>query len=167
MRARRRRVLGIVVLVCLLGSLLVWSGTVSPNPGQNRYPGTEALLEHDDAYVGEQVQISGTVIGTDPVVIELTHGDATRELTVRNVDRSVSPGDKLSVFGTVQAGDAIVATAVSTRESWETQYMYLVSFIGGLWVLLRLLNGWRFEADHWTLKPRERLRVRWYGGDDA
>jgi hypothetical protein len=165
MVSRRTRLLGVVFLLCLLAVLLVWAGTVSPNPEQHRYPGTEALLDDYDAYVGSHAQVGGTVVQTDPVVIELTYDERTRELTVHNLEQPVTTGEQIVVFGTVRDGSVIVAEAAHTRERWEAWYMYLISFVGGLWVLARLLNGWEIDRARWTIDPREDRRFRW--GDDA
>ena len=34
--------------------------------------------------------------------------------------------------------------------------MYGVSFLGGLWVLVRTLRRWRFDAERLAFVPRER-----------
>lgn len=165
MTNRHARVLGIIALICLLGSLLVWAGTVPPNPDQHRYPGNEQIVEDYDAYIGKQVQVGGTVVQTDPVVLELTHYRGTRTVTVRDVHQPVQPGDRVVVFGEAQPNDVIDSQGVTVREPWEASYMYLISFLGGLWVLARLSNGWRLDRDRWTIVPREN-RI-WTRGDDA
>jgi hypothetical protein len=167
MNAWQRRALGVVVLVGLLCGLFVWAGTASPNPAANRYPGTTDLLEDYDAYVGERVQVGGTVVGTDPVVIEMSDGVASRELTVRNTGNPVEVGEQLVVFGTLRAGDAVVVADSRVREPWEAQYMYVVSFLGGLWVLWRLVNGWTINTETWTVEPRDTNRWQWRGTQDA
>ncbi|MFB6202613.1 MAG: hypothetical protein ABEI98_11470 [Halorhabdus sp.] len=167
MNTWQRRALGVIVLVGLLFGLFVWAGTTSPNPAANRYPGTTALLEDYDAYVGERVQVGGTVMRTDPVVIAISNGVASRELTVRNAGQSVEVGDQLVVFGTVRAGNTVVVAESRAREPWEAQYMYAVSFLGGLWVLGRLVNGWTINTNRWTVEPRDTKRWSWRGTKDA
>jgi hypothetical protein len=167
MKAWQRRALGVVVLVGVLCSLFVWAGTTSPNPAANRYPGTTELLEDYDAYVGERVQVGGTVAGTDPVVVEISNGVASRDITVRNAGQPVEEGEQLVVFGTVRAGGTIVVDDARAREPWEAQYMYAVSFLGGLWVLGRLVNGWTVNTDRWTVEPRDTRRWSLGGDSDA
>lgn len=162
---RYERVLGILALLCLLGTLLVWAGTVPPNVDQHRYPGNEQLVENYDAYVGSQAQVGGTVVQTDPVVLELTHYKSTREVIVRDVPQPVQAGDRIVVFGEVQPNSVIDSRTITTREPWEATYMYLISFIGGLWVLAGLIHGWRLDWDRWTIVPREN-RI-WTERDDA
>ncbi|WP_092734206.1 hypothetical protein [Halopenitus persicus] len=167
MRHQMRRDIGILVLLALLCGLLVWAGTVKPDPTENRYPETDDLLTDYDRYVGQCTQIGGTVVSTDPVIIELSNEIDTRHITVRGVHRDVTADESLVVFGRVRPNSVIDAGGVITREPWEQWYMYAVSVIGGLWVLGRLLNRWQFNRRTWTVEPRETPRVTWRGGDDA
>lgn len=162
---RYERALGIVALLCLLGTLLVWAGTVPPDIDQHRYPGNEQIVENYDAYVGSPAQVGGTVVQTDPVVLELTHHRSMREVTVRDVSRPIQAGDRIVVFGEIQPNDVIDSQGSTVRKPWEAIYMYLISFLGGLWVVARLLNGWRLDRDRWTIVPRED-RI-WTRRDDA
>jgi len=164
MKAWQRRAFGVVILLGLLCGLFVWAGTTTPDPAANRYPGTTDLLEDDDAYVGERVQTGGTVVSTDPVVIEISNGVASQELTVRNTGHPVELGEQLIVFGILQTDTTVVVDDSLVSEPWETQYMYLVSFLGGLWVLGRLVNGWRINTETWTVEPRDDPWVTWRGG---
>lgn len=167
MNDRPTRVVGILLLLCLLAGLFVWAGTMSPNPTENRYPGTTELLNNYDDYLGDSTQIGGTVIQTNPVVLEVSDGAETRELTVRNLREPVPVREQLVVFGTVRSDNTIVANRSMSREPWEAQYMYAVSFLAGLWVLGRLVNGWRFNRDQWTVEPRDTPLVALLRGDDA
>lgn len=165
MDGRYKRLLGIIGLICLLATLLVWAGTVPPNVDQHRYLGNEQIVESYDAYIGSQAQVGGTVVRTDPVVLKLIHHRSTHEVIVRDVPQSTQPGDRIVVFGTVQRNDVIDSQGSTVREPWEPIYMYLISCLGGLWILARLINGWRFDWDQWTIVPREN-RI-WTGRDDA
>ena len=64
MDGRYQRLLGIIGLVCLRGALVVWAGTVPPNPDQHRYPGNEQVVENYHTYLGKQVRVGGTVVQT-------------------------------------------------------------------------------------------------------
>lgn len=101
------------------------------------------------------------------MVVELTNGVASREVTLRNVGQPLAVGNKVSVFGVVQAEGTILVTEVVIREPWEAVYMYVVSFLAGLWVLARLLNGWTVDKNHWTIAPRSSTVLAWRDEEDA
>ena len=150
----RHRLLAIGVLFAVLAILLVWAGTVQPDPSDNSYPDTPEIRENTDKYVGADVSVSGTIIQMDPLTIEDTVAGETVTFTVASTDAAVAVGDTLWVFGTLQADNHIQATATLTREPWEEQYMYVVSFGAGLLVLGRLINGWTVDTETWSVVPR-------------
>ncbi|MHC3439802.1 hypothetical protein ACYJ1Y_17350 [Natrialbaceae archaeon A-gly3] len=53
-----------------------------------------------------------------------------------------------SADASLEADDAIV------RDSWETTYMYAVSIVAALWVVVRAVRHWRFDADSFGVVPR-------------
>jgi predicted acyltransferase (DUF342 family) len=149
-----RRLAGIAILLVALCGLLVWGGTVTHEDAANDVPGNDAVGVAPDAYAGERVSLDGTVVATDPVVIEAEYGISEAfTVTVRGVEGPVAVGDHLSAFGTLETGgtsetDAtLVADRTIVRAPWELWYMYVVSFLGGLWVLWRTLRDWRFDTD--------------------
>ena len=77
----------------------------------------------------------------DPLTIEdePVPGE-TITFVIEDADPDVAVGDQLSVFGTLQEDNHIHATNVVHRAPWEAYYMYVVSFLAGLWVLARLIN---------------------------
>lgn len=162
MRRRYGRALGVLTLICLLCALLVWAGTVPPNINQHRHPGNEEIVTHYDAYVGSEVEIGGTVVQTEPVTLKLTHHRSTRTVTVRDVDQPIEIGDRIVVFGAVQPNNVIISRGTTVRKPWEASYMYVISFLGGLWVLARLVNGWRLDRNRWTINPRESRLWKWH-----
>ncbi|WP_124197252.1 hypothetical protein [Natrarchaeobius chitinivorans] len=46
-----------------------------------------------------------------------------------------------------------------TRESWETTYMYYISWVGGIWTTIRFVQGWRFDRERLAFVPRARHRT--------
>lgn len=156
------RALGVVVLCCVLATLFVGYGATSPDPERNDYANEDLLLDDYDAAVGERVEVSGTVASADPVV--MTVEDPTGEpleLRVTNVDEPVADGESLRVFGTVEPDATIEAERTLVREPWESTYMYAVSLLGGTWVLVRFVRGWRLDTDEWAFVPRDGpLRLR-------
>ncbi|MCL7418616.1 MAG: hypothetical protein M8354_12370, partial [Halalkalicoccus sp.] len=152
----RQGFLALGVLLCVLAGLLVFAGTVGPAPSNNHYPdGTEVATEFA-AYHGESVEVSGTVVGTDPVAIEVgTDTDRPLVLTVLDVEGSVAVGQELRVFGTAQPDHVVVAHETVVVSPWETYYAWAVSFVAGVWVLARFVGGWRFERPRLRFAPRE------------
>ena len=49
-----------------------------------------------------------------------------------------------------------MASEVVVRPAWAFQYLYVVSLVGGLWVLVRFLRGWRLNLATFAFEPRDR-----------
>lgn len=165
--ARVRRAVAILVLLAVLGALFVAAGTDTPNPAANDYPGEDEVGPSPATYVGERVSLSGRVVAADPVRIEVEYGTGeTFTVTVTGVDRPVSVGDHLSAFGTLTNESTLAAERTIVRAPWELWYMYVVSFVAGLWVLARTVRRWRFDADELAFVPRD-VPLTLRGGSDA
>lgn len=149
------RLLGLAVLLCVLFGLLVGAGTLAPDPAMNRYPDQYDLGGNYGAYEGEHVEVSGTVVAVDPVVIEHPYGNGVLTLTIENVDEPVETGQELRTFGTAHPGGMIDAERTVVVSRWETYYAWVASFVAGLWVLARFLRGWRFDPSTSSFGPRE------------
>ncbi|MCO8265165.1 hypothetical protein NKF06_00825 [Haloferax sp. AB510] len=151
----RRRVLGILVLLGCLFGLMVWFGSLAPAPGVGAYPGSEELGTDYDAWVGDQVSLTGTVIDTDPLTISAEYG-AGEQVRLRVTDAAVDAqqGDSLSVYGVVEPDRTIRSLNAYTVPPGNYLYMYAVSFLAGLWVLGRIIRSWRLD-ETWSLVPRE------------
>ena len=156
LESSRSRVLAVVCCLVVLGGLFVVHGTIAPDPERNHYASNGELAADYDAHVGDRVVLGGTAAETDPVV--LTIGDGSdgeeRHLVLEGLE-DVTAGEDLWLSGTVQPGETITVERAVVRESWERQYMYVVSFLGGVWVLGRFLREWRFEAREVAFVPRE------------
>ena len=152
-----RRVGAAVVLVFVLAGLLVWAGTLSPADAPRDVPDEDEIGPEPEAYVGERVTLSGTVVGTDPVVIDIEYGTGeTFTVTVDGIDNPVAAGDVVTASGRLEDSSTLTAERVIVREPWELWYMYSVSFLAGLWMLGRTLRRWRFDTDVLAFVPRER-----------
>lgn len=154
-KSPRLRLVAIIVLVGVLTGLLVWYGSLPPDPAAGEYPGSDELTRDYAQYHGDRVVVSGPVLSTDPVVIDAVKGPVTYRLTITGVDTPVSRGEHLSVYGVVledRTIQAITAYAVPQSGLW---YAYVTSFVAGLWVLGRLLSHWRLDRDPLGLTPRE------------
>lgn len=72
-------------------------------------------------------------------------------------------GDELWVYGVVESTrDTGTGTEATVRAlnafvvpRSGLQYAYVVSALAGLWVLYRLVRGWRLDTGRWGLIPRE------------
>lgn len=152
----RYRLLALAVLFCALFGLLVLSGTMTPDPERNHYPDRYDLGADYDAHLDEHVEVSGTVIATDPVTLEIRYDtDRTLVFTVTGVEESLEDGQELRVFGTAGPDRTIEAHRTVVVSPWETYYAWLVSFVAGVWVLGRFVHGWRFDRSTLAFEPRE------------
>lgn len=149
------RLLAVTALFVVLFGLFVLAGTVQPDPADRNYPSEADIAADGERYVGDRVVVGGTVIETDPLTIEAepVPGELIA-FVVENTARTPEIGDTLTVYGTLRAEHRIRAIEPIHREPWEMQYMYVVSFLGGLWVLGRLGNGWQFDRKSMSIVPR-------------
>lgn len=153
---RPTRLLALAVLCGVLLALLVAAGTVTPASGIHAHPTAEDLDRDYAAYQGERVTVAGTVVQTDPIVVEADYGaDRPLVLSVLNVEESVEVGQELRVFGTARPDRTITAHETVVVSPWETYYAWAASFVAGVWVLARFLRGWRFDRSTLGFTVRE------------
>jgi len=156
----------LLLLICVLGGLFLWAGTLDPNIQNHRYPDSADVAANPELYVGASVEVSGTVIETNPAIITVTSGTETQNLEITNVEKPISEGETVFVFGTLQDTNTIEANSVVSRTALAERYMLIVSFVAGLWVLARLIKDWEFGPDKSLLKPQLILKKS-SGNDDA
>lgn len=157
------RLLAIALLLVALSGLFVWYGMLSYEPAINDFPDEDNVGPNPDAYVGERVVLGGEITATDPITIEATHCDGTTtfvlenaDATLQNADGPLEVGDSVSAFGTLETTATLDTERTVTHEVWEYLYMYAISFLGGVWVLGRFVQGWRFDCERLAFTPRER-----------
>ncbi|RDZ39004.1 MULTISPECIES: hypothetical protein [Haloferax] len=151
-----QRVTGVVVLVVCLGGLLIWFGSLGPDPAVGAYPGGNELGADYNAYLDEQVVVGGEVIEAEPLTIAVEYGDGeTIELHLvdENSQLAATQGDHVTLSGTVKPDQTVIVEHAYAVPGERYLYMYLVSFGGGLWVLTRIIRTWRFDRDTWSLVP--------------
>ncbi|GAA5433142.1 hypothetical protein [Haloarcula japonica] len=167
LHSRVGRVTAICGLLAVLFALMVGLGTATPAPELGDYPAEDALAADYDRYVGESVQVTGTVTKTEPVEIAVGYEYAdngeyhsgTLTIMVQNVDKAVAEGESLQVYGTLGPDQTITAQSSVRVPAVNYTAMYIVSAIAGLWTLGRLVCGWRLNWQTWSLCRREhRLR---------
>ncbi len=156
------RVLAAFVLGALLVGSLVWVGATAADPLESPYPDETEVTPEPEAYVGEQVVLGGFVVDTDPVVIATRasgHGRFTLVDADDHLQNAAGPldvDDRVDAFGTLEDESTLVVERTTTRQPSETAYMYVVSAIGGLWVVGRFVRGWRFDRSTLAFVPRRR-----------
>ncbi len=152
---RLTRVVSVAFLLVVLCGLLLWAGTLAPDPDRNEFPSEDEFAPAYDEYVGDRVQFGGTVVETDPVVVEADPEDGDpMKLTVSSIDGDPAIGDEANIYGTLEPEQRVAVIDSYTREPWEVYYMYVVSFIAGVWVLVRFVRGWRFDRETFAFEPR-------------
>ncbi|WP_425461941.1 hypothetical protein [Natronosalvus hydrolyticus] len=166
---RGRLLAGVLLFTLLIGMLLV-AGTTANDPLEHQYPTDVEVTPTPEMYVGEQVILGGRIVDTDPVTIatrasgygRFTLVDANTE--VRNLEGSLQTGDHVTVFGTLEDENTLVVEYGLTQSPDDRSYMFLVSFLGGLWVAGRFLTGWRFDRKTLAFVPRADTKAQ---GDDS
>jgi hypothetical protein len=164
LETRARRALAVLILLVVLAGAAFQFGTVGADPRLGAYPGGDTLGADTAQYVGEAVEVDGTVVRTDPVVLSVGYarwdGERYRTGTARyritGLDRTVRPGQAVEVYGTVQPDGSIRASESVVVPVGNLRYMYLVSFLAGLWVLTRIVRGWTVAWDEFALRRRSR-----------
>lgn len=134
-----------VAVVCLLGLLLglcVWYGATGPTAARGVSPDT-AEMSTDRA--DDLVALSGRVVDTDPVTILVTSGREPIRMQVTDLSTPVDEGDTLRVVGDRVDRETIRAVEVIVVHEYGFAYTYTVSFVAGLWVLVRLARYWRYD----------------------
>lgn len=150
------RGLAALLLLAVLGGLFVAAGADQPRPEVGDYPGDDEVGPNPNSYVGQQVSLGGSVVATEPLVVAVEYGTGeTVHVTMTGIDRPVSTGDDVTAFGTLTEPRTLAVERAIVREPWELWYMYLVSFVGGAWVLTRTLRRWRVDLDSLAVVPRD------------
>lgn len=156
----------VITLLCavLVGMFIAYDANVFRDDPFND---EDDLGADPEAIVTEQIELSGVVIGTDPVRIEVEYETGILVVTVENAP-AVEIGQQLTLVGTVKDATTVVADADRsfTREPWERQYMYVVSLVGAALVAVRLVNEWRFDPRTLTFAPRSHPLLSTINGDE-
>ena len=168
------RVLAGIILVALLASSLVLAGTTAGDPLADPYPDESDVTPTPEAYVGEQVILGGIVVDIDPVVIATRasgHGQFVLvdvDTATGNTDDPLEIDERVNTFGTLEDESTLAVERAITREESESQYMYIVSTLGGLWVVWRFISHWRFDRSVLAFVPRAQpLGTQIGRGDDS
>lgn len=154
-RDSKYRFITIIIFILLLFPLFVYHGSLEPNPEKRIYSGEEELIENYQRYVGRNTKVTGEVVNTTPVKIEIEYGDKTKVLKVKKIDHEVSEGDRISVYGIVRKERTISAINTIVVPPIFYTYMYAVSLIGVSWIVIRIASQWRWNGTESYFEQRE------------
>lgn len=146
----------IMILILILVSMFIYYGSLEPEPSKGNYPGTEQLFEDYDTHVGQTVEVTGDVVKTDPITIEIEHLDEEMELEVTNTNIEADKGDKLQVYGTLRDNRSIQAENVVKIPLINYVYMYAISAVAATWISYRIVTRWRWNGEEFRVEKREK-----------
>ena len=151
-----------VLLFGLLIGLLVWYGSLPPDPALGALPDETDLATDPAAYLGTKVTFGGTVIQTNPVVVEPRVGIESLRFRLVNLEKRVAVGEEVRVNGVLLQTDqpTIRVHRALVIPRWGYWYAYGISFLAGLWVLARVIRGWHWDSGENGLVPRGRHQAR-------
>lgn len=160
--SRRARTVGVLCLVLVLGGLCLVYGGQTTVQAEATLPQADDLGYDAERYVGTAVEVSGIVIDTDPVVIgaEYNYYAAGERhggfftLTLRGLSVDLAERQIVEVYGVLESPEALTVQTLVVIPAGHSLYMYLVSFLAGLWVLGRLLAHWRLDSTRFAITKR-------------
>lgn len=163
------RAVALIGCVGLLFGLFVFGATVDET-GPGPVPGEELAASGVDPadHAGEEAELWGVVVDTDPVVVEIESDEETERVVVDGAP-AVEEGEQLIVGGTLTADGSLDANRdrAVVRAPWERTYMYAISVVGALLVVARGIDGWRLDPRTLTVHPRETPLHRRYLDRDS
>lgn len=166
-KVRSRLLLSLVVAGVLMGMFILGGAGLpfAPDTG----PETGAIEESYPEYVGTSITLTGEVRDADRNLIAIGDGDDALELKVEGPDSiSFESGEEVTLYGELQPNRVITVEDerhLTTRSTWEVQYMYGISLLGVLLTVAVGLNYWRFDLGRLAFVPRDPPIVLLLGGD--
>lgn len=132
----------------------VWSGAM-PSDAET-YPSESEIVEHPDRYVGDEIVVDGPVVDTNPVVVAISGPDGeSGQFTVTGISKTVEHGDELRVYGVLTDSKSIHSFEAIVISPWELRYAWVISFLAGLWVLVRFARHWTFDRSELVFQLRQ------------
>lgn len=157
--SRGRRVILILFLLTVLFSLLVVGGIDRPPaPELGIYPHTEEIAQQSTDYQNQSVSFVAQVVSTEPVIVRATYGTELGAKSIRlkitELGAIVNRGDRLQIFGVLIGPQTVRATNVVVVPQSGLWYVWVISFIAGLWILGRIIRHWKIDLQTWAFLPR-------------
>ncbi|MCU4975367.1 hypothetical protein OB955_21940 [Halobacteria archaeon AArc-m2/3/4] len=131
------------------------SGTVrlESDPSVHAYPDDVALGTDDRGQIGERVELNGIVTDVDPMTIVAGGSEITVRYEFQNAP-PVEPGQRISIFATVESDQTLTVHDAVVRDPWEYVYLYVISILGALLVAVRVARHWRIDRRELAFVPR-------------
>lgn len=159
------RALAIGLILAALAGLMVAGGAGWPAPVDG-HPAATDVGGAPEAYIGEEVRVTATVVDADANRVAIDHAAGTTEFALIGAD-GLEAGTEVRVAGVLADARTIDASggSVDVREPWERLYLYLISLVGGLIAVVLAANYWRPVPARLAVVPRtEPLHRRLVGG---
>ncbi len=151
---RATRVLAILLLIAGQWGLGIWFATSDRESTVDRLTEAEQVDATNDLN-GRSVIVTGTVVGTDPVAISLSGSGKTGDLIIRGLETPVSVGTHVQASGRLVGPRTFVVREAIVVPKWGLWYAWTISFLAGVWVLIRVGRQWQGSLDTLSIKPRE------------
>lgn len=153
---RRFRLLLVLFLVgghVVLGSLYAQQPV---NPQAGVYPGSAEITTVPERYIGDHIVVSGFVQQTSPLVVQIqTHSQQYTITVTGERTFSATRGDIVRAFGVLETPHRARIIRGFVVSSENRLYARTISFIAGLWVLIRLVRQWRVDYSTLAFTPRQ------------
>jgi hypothetical protein len=169
LRSAPARGVAVVVLLAGLVGLAVWFGSLGPAPAVGAYPQAEALGSDYDRYVGQRAAVAGTIVATDPPVLEAADEDGQPvRYRLAGVEQPLQRDDGFWGFFLVEPDHTLRVERGIRFTAADHAYARGISLLAGLWVLARVLRDWRVDHDAAGLVPAgEQEQTPGDGGGDG
>ena len=157
----------IIILLLLLFTLFMWYGGLIQDTKPSNYPETQELIEDYKKYVGRNAKVNGEVVHKNHT--KTGHDDDTKILKIKDMEKDVSIGDRLSVYGTVRNHRNVKEVNTIVVPYIYYIYMYAVYLIGVSWISIRTSTYWRWNRKRSCFEQRDKtiyLKQLFIGSED-
>lgn len=163
--SRGQRASLILILLIGLCSLLVWGGIERPpDPELGTYPDTERIAQQPDEYQNEQVSFAAQVVSTEPMMVRAEYGTETGIKSIRleivDVRTAATKGETVQIFGILTESQTVQATNIVVYSQSGRLYARVISFVAGLWVLIRIIGHWKIDIKSGAFLPQSETQHR-------
>lgn len=143
----RRRALLFTLLLGIQVGFMLHFGLIAEQcrtPNYSFCPETETLATEYQQYKGRTLTLTGTVVMTEPLIIALPYHNGVLRVEVQNVERQVTSGSRLRVYGTLHPNHVIHAHDVIVHPATNRRIMFAVSMLAILLTTALGLYQWTF-----------------------